>query len=125
MQTTDTKKRKTTEIDLGIGSLLRIRRITLGLTQENLANAVDVSIQQIQKYEKGTNRIAGSKLYKLAHFLKVPIKYFFDSKSSLEEEVELVASERELLALIRSYNKISPVSRQKKVLALLEDISNL
>ena len=61
-----------------IGSKLRMRRLALGLTQTKVAQAINVTFQQIQKYEKGTNGVSSNRLMQLSHFLKVPIIYFFE-----------------------------------------------
>ena len=66
-----------------LGSKLRMRRLALGLTQTKVAQAINVTFQQIQKYEKGTNGISSLRLMQLASFLKVPVMYFFDDYSSL------------------------------------------
>ena len=60
-----------------LGSKLRIRRLSLGLTQTKVAQAINVTFQQIQKYEKGTNGISSLRIMQLANFLKVPVVYFF------------------------------------------------
>ncbi len=61
-----------------LGKKLRIRRLSLGLTQTKVAQAINVTFQQIQKYEKGTNGVSSNRLMQLAAFLKVPIIYFFE-----------------------------------------------
>ena len=61
-----------------LGSKLRMRRLALGLTQTKVAQAINVTFQQIQKYEKGTNGISSLRLMQLANFLKVPVIYFFE-----------------------------------------------
>ena len=61
-----------------LGRKLRMRRLSLGLTQTKVANAINVTFQQIQKYEKGTNGVSSSRLIQLSGFLKVPITYFFE-----------------------------------------------
>ena len=61
-----------------LGKKLRIRRLSLGLTQTKVAQAINVTFQQIQKYEKGTNGVSSNRLMQLAEFLKVPIIYFFE-----------------------------------------------
>ena len=65
-----------------LGSKLRMRRLALGLTQTKVAQAINVTFQQIQKYEKGTNGISSLRLMQLASFLKVSVMYFFDDYSS-------------------------------------------
>ena len=65
-----------------LGTKLRMRRLALGLTQSKVAQAINVTFQQIQKYEKGTNGISSLRLMQLASFLKVSVMYFFDDYSS-------------------------------------------
>ena len=64
-----------------LGSKLRMKRLSLGLTQTKVAQAINVTFQQIQKYEKGTNGISSLRLMQLANFLKVPVIYFFEDYS--------------------------------------------
>ena len=61
-----------------LGSKLRMRRLALGFTQTKVAQAINVTFQQIQKYEKGTNGVSSMRLYQLSNYLKVPIVYFFE-----------------------------------------------
>lgn len=65
-------------IDAYIGKRIRIRRNLLGLSQDQLAKALGISFQQIQKYERGNNRISGSRIWHMARILSVPVNYFFD-----------------------------------------------
>ncbi len=67
-----------TLIDEYIGSRIRVRRNLLGLSQDQLARTLGISFQQVQKYEKGNNRIAGSRIWQLARTLNIPVSYFFD-----------------------------------------------
>ena len=64
-----------------LGNKLKIRRLSLGLTQTKVANAINVTFQQIQKYEKGTNGVSSIRLLQLSNYLKVPINYFFEDYS--------------------------------------------
>ena len=64
-----------------LGSKLRMRRLALGLTQTKIAQAINVTFQQIQKYEKGTNGVSSIRLLQLSNYLKVPINYFFEDFS--------------------------------------------
>jgi len=61
-----------------LGTKLRMRRLSLGLTQTKVAQAINVTFQQIQKYEKGTNGVSSSRLMQLSQFLKIPITYFYE-----------------------------------------------
>ena len=64
-----------------LGSKLKLRRLALGLTQTKVAKAINVTFQQIQKYEKGTNGVSSIRLLQLSNYLKVPINYFFEDFS--------------------------------------------
>mgnify|MGYP001578160360 CR=1 FL=1 len=64
-----------------LGSKLKLRRLALGLTQTKVAKAINVTFQQIQKYEKGTNGVSSIRLLQLSNYLKVPINYFFEDYS--------------------------------------------
>ena len=70
-----------------LGSKLRMRRLALGLTQTKVAQAINVTFQQIQKYEKGTNGISSLRIMQLANFLKVPVVYFYEGFSAYEGEI--------------------------------------
>lgn len=126
-------KSKPDHIDRLVSKRLKMRRIMLGLSQQELSEAVGVSIQQIQKYEKAVNRISSGKLYGFAKILKVSINYFFDlhinSDDSCEQFVSLdclqhadnkLPYEKEVLALIRSFGEIKDAQVRKKVLALIK-----
>jgi transcriptional regulator with XRE-family HTH domain len=73
-----TDERSATEVDRRLGQRVRARRIELGVSQEKLAELLGVTFQQVQKYEKGINRVAASRLYELAVALEVPVGYFFE-----------------------------------------------
>lgn len=128
-------KGRADEIDAFVGKRLKTRRIMLGLSQHDLGEAVNVSIQQIQKYEKATNRISSGKLWALAKLLMVPVEFFFkDIESSenanLADEKERFeidnfnVSEKELLSLIRSYAEIKDNNVRKKVVDLVKTLSS-
>jgi len=67
--------------NIHLGSRLKLRRLALGLTQTKVAKAINVTFQQIQKYEKGTNGVSSIRLLQLSNYLKVPISYFFEDFS--------------------------------------------
>ena len=71
-----------------LGSKLRMRRLSLGLTQTKVAQAINVTFQQIQKYEKGTNGVSSIRLLQLSNYLKVPINYFFEDYSDYLINIE-------------------------------------
>ena len=71
-----------------LGSKLKLRRLALGLTQTKVAKAINVTFQQIQKYEKGTNGVSSQRLLQLSNYLKVPISYFFEDYSAYVQNNE-------------------------------------
>ena len=73
-------KKIPTPVDVHVGSRVRMRRILIGMSQEKLGDALGLTFQQVQKYEKGTNRIGASRLQHIANILGVPVEYFFDGK---------------------------------------------
>jgi transcriptional regulator with XRE-family HTH domain len=110
------------EIDLHLGKRLRRRRRLLGLTQQQLAGAVGVRFQQIQKYECGANRISAARLWQLSEALEVPIGYFYDGLSNAplaEQPTERHDSNGEMLArketldLIRAYYQLGERPRRR------------
>ena len=71
--------------NIHLGKKLRMRRLSLGLTQTKVARAINVTFQQIQKYEKGTNGVSSNRLMQLSSYLKVPITYFFEDYKDFKE----------------------------------------
>ena len=71
-----------------LGSKLKLRRLALGLTQTKVAKAINVTFQQIQKYEKGTNGVSAIRLLQLSNYLKIPINYFFEDYSEYLINIE-------------------------------------
>ncbi len=69
--------------DKHVGSRVRMRRMMLGMSQEKLGDALGLTFQQVQKYEKGTNRIGASRLQQIAHFLQVPVSFLFEGAPDL------------------------------------------
>ena len=98
-----------------LGSKLRMRRLALGLTQTKVAQAINVTFQQIQKYEKGTNGISSLRLMQLATFLKVPIVYFFEDYAAYTaSSVDSVKVETEDLNYSFLAKLIASLSSQQK-----------
>ena len=122
-------------IDKHVGNRLRMRRMMLRMSQEKLGNAVGLSFQQIQKYEKGTNRMGASRLQQIAGVLKVPVPFFFEGlpQSSARPQVVdkaqspdyltqfLVTSEG--LALVEGFRRIKSVSLRRSIVGLVEEIT--
>ena len=74
----DGGKRRPSPIDIHVGSRVRFRRMLLGMSQEKLGESLGLTFQQVQKYEKGVNRIGASRLFALSHVLQVPVQFFFN-----------------------------------------------
>ena len=106
-----------TDIDLHLGRRLRRRRRLLGLTQQQLALAVGIRFQQIQKYECGANRISAARLYQLAEALETPVAYFYDGLAEAaareEERGGEMFSRKETLDLIQAYYRLSERPRRR------------
>lgn len=111
-------------IDLHLGKRLRRRRRLLGLTQQQLASAVGVRFQQIQKYECGANRISAARLWELAEALEVPINYFYEgleaeaapdaaNANDAVKRSEQVLARKETLDLVRAYYRLGERPRRR------------
>jgi transcriptional regulator with XRE-family HTH domain len=98
------------EFNQHLGKQLRSRRTSLGLTQTQVAKAINVTFQQIQKYEKGTNGVSSSRLLQLSNFLKVPVKYFFEDFKDFQN-LDLQASKDNSLESFVA--KLSEVEKDK------------
>ena len=109
-----------------LGKRLRMRRLSLGLTQTKVANAINVTFQQIQKYEKGTNGVSSSRLMQLANFLKVPITYFYEDFSSYKAEGSHENNDTDLnySFLVKTFSKLSETDKTK-LIQILRNSSNL
>ena len=98
-----------------LGSKLRIRRLALGLTQTKVAQAINVTFQQIQKYEKGTNGISSLRIMQLANFLKVPVIYFFEDFAGYEKlsSDSAVPEELNYSFLAKLFSSLSEQQKEK------------
>ena len=111
-----------------LGSKLKLRRLALGLTQTKVAQAINVTFQQIQKYEKGTNGVSSSRLMQLSTFLKVPIIYFYedykDYKDISHDKNEIDYEDLNYSFLTKTFYSLSRIQREKilKVLKNTEDL---
>ena len=117
-------------IDIYVGKRVRLRRKLLGLTQSDLANKLDITFQQIQKYEKGENRISASKLYEIGATLGNNVAYFFDGYEAQEESIEAdnhqdisILDNNDAIQLVRSFSTIKNSKLQKKLLSLIATVS--
>ena len=128
-------------VDIHVGSRLRLRRNLLGMSQEQLGKASSLTFQQIQKYERGANRIGASRLFQFARLLEVSVSYFFEdvrgeygavgfaekTQEQLENSPEFdpeLLHRRETLELIRAYYRISAPKTRRKVFELIKSMSD-
>lgn len=132
----DQSVRAPNPVDVHVGSRVRLRRTLLGMTQTGLGDAIGLTFQQVQKYERGVNRIGSSRLYDLARVLDVPVNFFFDdmptavaSKSAArtggtvehgEEFDPDIVSKRETLELVRAYYKIENAQVRKRLFEMVK-----
>ncbi|MBT3557221.1 MAG: helix-turn-helix transcriptional regulator [Rhodospirillales bacterium] len=127
-------------VDIHVGARVRLRRTLLGISQERLGDAVGLTFQQIQKYERGANRIGASRIYELSRILDVPVSFFFeDMPDELEThegrfsaglrdkeqgtyEADPLAR-RETLELVRAYYKITDPKVRKRMFELTKTLA--
>jgi transcriptional regulator with XRE-family HTH domain len=138
----NTQKRKTkgtpNSVDIHVGQRLRVRRSLLGLSQEKLADAIGITFQQIQKYERGMNRISAGRLYQLSKTLEVPVSYFFESfgASANTQKVsglsdnnqesfggEDMMQSKETLELLRIYYSIEDPQVRKDIVKFIKSMA--
>ena len=124
-------------VDIHVGARVRLRRTLLGMSQEKLGNALRLTFQQVQKYERGANRIGSSRLFQLSQILGVPVSFFFDEMAAeTSKKAEGMAegnkqvfevdklSRRETLELVRAYYKISDPVVRKKMFEMVKAVGN-
>ena len=111
------------DIDRHVGERIRRRRVMLGLTQEQLGEALGISYQQIQKYETGANRVSAGRLFMISQILEVGIAVLFDG---LGEEVDSDVSNasRHVIELVRAFSKISDEKVRGSVMSLVRTLSD-
>jgi transcriptional regulator with XRE-family HTH domain len=122
--------------DKHVGSRVRMRRVELHISQEKLGDQLGVTFQQVQKYEKGGNRIGASRLQHIAHILQVPVAFFFEGAPHLEEPsmanfkdcpvdyVSDFATSSDGLALIRAFTQIKNAKVRRQIVRLVEELTN-
>jgi transcriptional regulator with XRE-family HTH domain len=128
-------------IDVHVGRRVRLRRTLLGLSQEKLAEALGLTFQQVQKYERGANRVGASRLFDLSRVLDVPVAFFFDEMSDevsrrsprlmvaglAEDPAEDLGidqmAKRETFELVRAYYRISDPRVRRRVLDLAKALA--
>ena len=107
-----------------LGNKLKLRRLALGLTQTKVAKAINVTFQQIQKYEKGTNGVSSNRLMQLSQFLKVPIIYFFEDYKEFKDisSGEDTNDDLNYSFLSRTFSSLSKIQKDK-ILQILNNTS--
>ncbi len=119
-------------VDVHVGERVRMRRKFLGKSQINLAMAIGLTFQQVQKYERGSNRISASKLYEISKFLKTPIGYFFEGYEAQQTE-GLSESEKaahgflvtdEGIELAESFPRVKGPKTRRRLLELVRTIGD-
>lgn len=119
-------------IDTHVGSRVRMRRTMLGLTQEKLGDALNLTFQQVQKYEKGTNRIGASRLHHIADILQVPVTFFFEGGPSQSKGkgdapspayVSDFLATTDGLALTKAFMQIKDAKLRRHIVNLVEEIA--
>jgi transcriptional regulator with XRE-family HTH domain len=136
-EVTTVPKKATNPIDRHVGSRVRMQRMMLGMSQEKLAEGIGLTFQQVQKYEKGTNRISASRLQHIAHILGVGVTYFFDGAPGLPGAApngtgtapspvyvtDFLATSNGL-ALTRAFMRIEDVTLRRSIVRLVEEITS-
>ena len=130
---------KPNPIDVHVGARVRLRRTLLGMSQDKLGEAIGLTFQQVQKYERGANRVGASRLYDLSRVLDVPVSFFFDD---LSPETAAAAGappserepagqyepdpmmRRETLELVRAYYRITDPQIRRRLFDLTKAIAN-
>lgn len=126
-------------IDVHVGSRVRMRRMELGMSQERLGKLLGLTFQQIQKYEKGANRIGASRLYSIAQFLETPVQFFFDdlpaearadlpggeSQTGAPPDIRIAdfVSTAEGLELNRSFQRITDHATRRHLAELVRSVA--
>ena len=130
-------KKSPNPTDVHVGTRIRTRRLALGMSQEKLADGLGLTFQQVQKYEKGINRVGASRLQAISAVLEVPISYFFDGASPLPSSARKKAGEApptdfvtEFLAtadshkLIKAFLRIKEPVVRRSIVRMVEAVSD-
>jgi transcriptional regulator with XRE-family HTH domain len=122
-------------VDKFVGSRVRMRRMMLGMSQEKLADALGLTFQQIQKYEKGTNRISASRLQAISQILQVPVHFFFDGVPQSGKGAQWFADSpspayvtdflttSDGLALVKAFVRIKDAAVRRSIVRMVEAIT--
>jgi len=121
--------------DKHVGSRVRMRRLMLGMSQEKLADQLGITFQQVQKYEKGVNRISASRLQQVCHILEVPISFFFEhapgpashgrglAEAPSPAYVNDFLASNEGLTLLKAFMKIDDPALRRSIVRLVEAVT--
>ena len=110
-----TEKKIPHPVDVYVGSRVRLQRITLGISQDKLGKALNLTFQQIQKYERGANRIGASRIYQLSTILGVPVQFFYDKMPKEIANNTVPLGQKSNIALLPN----------RKELEIMKDVSGL
>lgn len=128
-------KKAPNPIDIHVGSRVRLRRMMLGMSQEKLGESLGITFQQIQKYEKGTNRIGASRLQHIATVLKVPVSFFFEDAPGTPDDVMDASGSRpasyvvdflsssEGLSLNKAFIRIEDAKVRRRIVDLVRSLA--
>jgi transcriptional regulator with XRE-family HTH domain len=129
-------KKSPNPTDNHVGGQVRMRRLTLGMSQSKLAEAVGLTFQQIQKYEKGSNRISASRLQQFVNILGVPVPFFFEGAPNASSQRNAKAADPSItyvskfisssdgLALIKAFMQIKDAKLRRGIAKLVEQIAD-
>src|SRR5262249_20870989 len=121
--------------DKHVGARVRMRRKMLAMSQTQLADAVGITYQQVQKYERGANRIGASRLQQMSHVLQVPVAFFFEAASNASAphdsngsafsmaQINDFVSDLDGLRLIRAFMRIDNVALRRRIVMLVQEIA--
>jgi transcriptional regulator with XRE-family HTH domain len=128
-------KKAPNPIDKHVGSRVRMRRMMLSMSQEKLGDALGLTFQQVQKYEKGTNRIGASRLQQISHILQVPVSFFFEGAPELQGSSDITReapspafvsdflATSEGLSLTKAFMRIKEPRLRRRIVDLVEEIA--
>jgi transcriptional regulator with XRE-family HTH domain len=115
-----TKQRSAGKPDIEMGKRIRLRRVEQRISQAELGQKLGVSFQQVQKYEKGVNRVGAARLQQIATALDVPVTFFYDGDGKSREVESLLFLD---IRLLRAYSKIKDQTVQRQLVSLMESIA--
>ena len=133
-----TRSKDLNATDMHVGARVRMRRLMLGMTQEKLGDALGLTFQQVQKYEKGANRIGAGRLQQLSAILQAPVAFFFDgmrpatavvttsspSDALSTSELDQFLTSSDGLALIKAFTRIKDAEIRRRIVDLAVEIAN-